>query len=333
VEAGSGDLATYTAYAEVSIAGSGNSAPTLTVNDPDGSGDTVTVGDNYNINYDLADTDDTVTVAFYYDDDDTGLNGTAISGACATAAEGTGVTCTWDTSGMTPGSYYVYGVTNDGTNPDVTDYSPGQITINAVSGINLDQTHFRWRNDDGSEGTTTTITLEGSNVSTDNGLLNDHLDAPFWSHTVTNGSNTILIVAVAIDSPGGSDVINSMTYNGDALTKLYKNEDAVDVDTEVWFLRNPDVGTYDIVMNTAGGVEEYAAAAMNFTGVDVTTSTSWRNDPYGTADGDNDTPAISGVTSASHLRRDQRRRRACGGCSRCGYRSRDQRCRPDGSCN
>jgi hypothetical protein len=116
VEAGSGDLDTYTQYAKVSIAGGGNSPPTLTVNDPDGTSDTVTVGQNYSINYDLADTDDTVTVAFYYDDDDTGLNGTAISGACATAAEGTGVTCTWDTTGMTTGSYYVYGVTNDGTN-------------------------------------------------------------------------------------------------------------------------------------------------------------------------------------------------------------------------
>ena len=42
----------------------GNSSPTLTVNQPDGSGDTVTVGDSYDINYDLADSDDVVTVAF-----------------------------------------------------------------------------------------------------------------------------------------------------------------------------------------------------------------------------------------------------------------------------
>ncbi len=110
-----------------------NSAPTLTVNEPDGTSDSVTVGDDYSIDNDLADTDNTVTVAFYYDTDSSGLDGTAISGACATAAEGTSVTCTWDTTGMTPGSYYVYGVTNDGTNPDVTDYSPGQITINAAA--------------------------------------------------------------------------------------------------------------------------------------------------------------------------------------------------------
>ena len=110
---------------------SGNAAPTLTVNDPDSVSDTVTQGANYSINYDLADSDDVVTVAFYYDTNNTGLDGTAISGACASAAEGTEATCSWDTTDVTPGTYYVYGITNDGTNPAVSDYSPGQITINA----------------------------------------------------------------------------------------------------------------------------------------------------------------------------------------------------------
>jgi uncharacterized repeat protein (TIGR01451 family) len=109
-----------------------NSPPTLTVDEPDGTGDTVTVGDNYTIQYDLADSDDVVTVAFYYDTNNSGLDGTAITGACAAAAEGTNATCTWDTTGMTPGTYYVYGITDDGINPQVSDYSPGQITINAV---------------------------------------------------------------------------------------------------------------------------------------------------------------------------------------------------------
>ncbi len=59
------DLDSYSYYAEVTLSGTPpNSAPTLTVDEPDGAGDTVTVGDNYNIQYDLADTDDVVTVAF-----------------------------------------------------------------------------------------------------------------------------------------------------------------------------------------------------------------------------------------------------------------------------
>jgi hypothetical protein len=124
------DLNGYSYYAEVTLAGTPpNSTPTLTVDEPDGTGDTVTVGQTYNIQYDLSDPDDVVTAAFYYDTDGSGLDGTAISGACASGAEGTNVTCSWDTAGMTPGSYYVYGITNDGTNPAVSDYSPGQITI------------------------------------------------------------------------------------------------------------------------------------------------------------------------------------------------------------
>lgn len=110
-----------------------NTPPTLSISEPNGVGDSVTVGDSFNITYTLSDPDNVVTAAFYYDTDNSGLNGTAISGACATAAEGTGATCSWNTTGVTPGSYYVYGITNDGTNPQVSAYSGDTITINAVA--------------------------------------------------------------------------------------------------------------------------------------------------------------------------------------------------------
>ncbi len=102
--------------------------PTLSITEPAGGDDVVTVGDLYNIIYTLADTDDVVTVGFYYDADNVGFDGTLISSG---AAEGTGVTRAWNTTGMTPGTYYVYGITNDGANPDVKVYSTGQLTINA----------------------------------------------------------------------------------------------------------------------------------------------------------------------------------------------------------
>src|SRR3989344_2722575 len=108
-----------------------NAAPTLFISQPDGVSDTVTVGTAYNVTYTLADTDNVVTAAFYYDTNATGLDGVAITGACATAAEGTGVTCSWNTTGMTSGSYYVYGITTDQVNPQVCAYSSGMITINA----------------------------------------------------------------------------------------------------------------------------------------------------------------------------------------------------------
>jgi uncharacterized protein YjiK len=113
----------------VTVALKPNAAPTLSISQPDGVSDSVSAGTAYDITYTLADTDNVVTAAFYYDTDNTGLNGTAISGACATAAEGSGVTCSWDTTGVTPGTYYVYGTTDDGTNSAVSAYSSGTITI------------------------------------------------------------------------------------------------------------------------------------------------------------------------------------------------------------
>ena len=129
------DKVANTTYYALSIAVQvANPAPTLSISQPDGTGDTVTVGDSYNITYTLADTDDVVTAAFYYDTNNSGLDGVAISGACASAAEGTNSTCSWDTTGVTPGDYYVYGITSDGFNPQVSAYSSGVITIQSAGG-------------------------------------------------------------------------------------------------------------------------------------------------------------------------------------------------------
>ncbi len=108
-----------------------NNPPSLTISQPDGVSDTVVVGQSYDITYDLSDAEDVATVDFYYDSDSSGLDGTAITG-CQDQAEGTGAICSWDTTGMTPGDYYVYGIATDGVNPDVNDYSPGVITIQAA---------------------------------------------------------------------------------------------------------------------------------------------------------------------------------------------------------
>jgi hypothetical protein len=112
-----------------------NTPPVLNIIEPDGIADELTEGSSYNITYTLDDPDDVVTVALYYDTDNSGLDGTAIGG-CASEPEGTGLSCTWDTTGVTPGSYYIYGITSDGVNPSVSAYSSGQVTINA-SGTSL----------------------------------------------------------------------------------------------------------------------------------------------------------------------------------------------------
>ena len=127
----------HTSYkGAMSIALAGSEPPTISISQPDGTGDSVNnTGDTYNITYTLSDPDDVVTASFYYDTDASGFDGTAIPGACAAAAEGTNATCTWDTEGMMPGDYYVYGITSDDAN-QATAYSPGVITITGSSSTN-----------------------------------------------------------------------------------------------------------------------------------------------------------------------------------------------------
>lgn len=109
-----------------------NAAPTLTITDPDAAGDTVTQGQTYTIYFTLSDTDSVVTVDLYYDTDGSGLNGTAIA-VCQNLSEAT-ASCGWDTTGVSADTYYIYGRdVNDGINTEVTDYSPGEVTIQSIN--------------------------------------------------------------------------------------------------------------------------------------------------------------------------------------------------------
>ena len=190
-----------------------NAAPTLTVSQPDGVSDTVNAGDLYDITYDLVDTDNVVTAAMYYDPTASGLDGTAITGACATAAENPTTTCSWDTTGVTPGNYYVYGITNDGVNPAVNDYSPGQITINAPPQVTADASGtqttpmdsgatgqyigavFRFQQSSGSADTITALTISETGSVNANANLSANAGIRYESSVATctyNGTETLV---------------------------------------------------------------------------------------------------------------------------------------------
>ncbi len=113
-----------------------NAKPTLTITEPSGgANDTITASTTYPIKYSLDDSDSTLTAKFYYDPDQNPANDTSdlksIGGACSAAPEGISITCNWNTTGVTPGSYYIYGETSDGINAKVTAFSLGKITITA----------------------------------------------------------------------------------------------------------------------------------------------------------------------------------------------------------
>ncbi|HBB44091.1 MAG TPA: hypothetical protein DCZ83_01735 [Candidatus Yonathbacteria bacterium] len=192
-----------------------NTAPTLSISEPNGSGDTVTVGDSYNITYSLADAEQTVTADFYYDTNNSGLDGTLITG-CQNQTEGVGATCSWNTTGVTPGSYYVYGRdVTDGIAPEVSAYSSGTITINAppasgtvsaspdtctiLSGASTCTVPFTWSISNATSPKLYNATrfIEYSTSASGSGV----------SFAITNGSNTVQV-------RDSTAVLNSTTATG-----------------------------------------------------------------------------------------------------------------------
>jgi hypothetical protein len=185
-------------------AAAGNTPPSLTISQPDGVGDTVTVGAAFNVTYDLSDPDNVVTAAFYYDTDNVGYNGTAISGACASAAEGTGVSCSWDTTGMTPGSYYVYGAANDGVNPAAQVYSSGTLTINeAPVAPNAPSDHSQYQSDG------TTPISQGGSTNETTVVIKATVSDP-------NAADTVSLEVEFIDN--GSAFAGTPTHTSTAVT-------------------------------------------------------------------------------------------------------------------
>ena len=74
--------------ADYSFSFTTNLSTTLSISEPNGTNDTVTAGNPYVITYTLNDPATVVTAAFYFDADNIDLDGTAITGACSAAPEG-----------------------------------------------------------------------------------------------------------------------------------------------------------------------------------------------------------------------------------------------------
>jgi hypothetical protein len=179
--------------ATVTVNQAANTPPTITVNQPDGVGDTGTAGGSFTIDYDADDPDgDAISVDFYYDDNATGEDGTAIASCQNLTSKGTGLTCSW--TSLPAGTWYVYGIADDGTTT-TTDYSSGTVVVSA----------------------TPPVTLNGAwdivSDTTDGGSISNAYTAPA-------GDDRVLIVIVMTDDTGGARTVNSVTFNGSAVTEI-----------------------------------------------------------------------------------------------------------------
>ena len=120
-----------------------------------------------------------------------------------------------------------------------------------------------------------------------------------FSHTIPSGfSNTILIVGVsAQDSNHANMPITGITFNGVALTKTRHDEATGNNRTELWYLKNPDVTTANVVITATGTLGELTGFALGFCNVDQTSPIDANNGGTGTS-GDPSVSLTTGVANA-----------------------------------
>jgi len=124
-----------------------NAAPTLAITEPNGSGDSISQGSAYIINFGAADSDDAATFSLYYKNASSGCSSglTGWTSLTTNLAEYESIR-NWDTTGVPYGNYYICGVINDGVNSSVYSISSGPVTITALPFISS------WKTDNTSTG-------------------------------------------------------------------------------------------------------------------------------------------------------------------------------------
>lgn len=119
-----------------------------------------------------------------------------------------------------------------------------------------------------------------------------------WSHTVSSGSNRMLIVVVmARDSSGtGDEVVLSVARDGQSFTRADTVSNATGfLRNEVWYLASPNVNTSNITVTFTGSNQTVSTGAASFFGVSTTPVTS------ADATGNNAAPTVNLLTNSGNL--------------------------------
>ena len=134
----------------------------------------------------------------------------------------------------------------------------------------VEQTHYRWRNDDGGEGgeeITLAVDSASSNYITSGSQITT-------SHTVS-GTNRLLLVGVSITAYNTLRSVSSVTWNGtESLTYVGSREYSTRARIEIFKLVAPSTGAFNVVVNLNSSLATNSSATVgvvSFTGADQVT--------------------------------------------------------------
>jgi prepilin-type N-terminal cleavage/methylation domain-containing protein len=101
----------------------------------------------------------------------------------------------------------------------------------------------------------------------------DYCAGVTFQHTVGNGTNRLLVVAVGVEHDPGEHTVSGVTYGGQALTKIrgeIAQPGGTEAHAELWYLLDPPSGAANVVVSTGGGtsnVRNLHAGAISLEGV------------------------------------------------------------------
>jgi hypothetical protein len=107
------------------------------------------------------------------------------------------------------------------------------------------------------------------------GITDQSGSGPFtYSHTVGSGSNRLIVCGVGLRGDGGIRSIDSVTYNGVALTAVSGTDSYPgfgDRRVQLWQLVAPATGSNTVSFSVSGATQAFWANCISFTGAHQTT--------------------------------------------------------------
>ncbi|UCF12670.1 MAG: DUF2341 domain-containing protein, partial [Thermoplasmatales archaeon] len=141
------------------------------------------------------------------------------------------------------------------------------LTITATGDSDLDNVtlYYRWSSDNQTWDINFSRLITIDNTSSFQG---GSVSSISWTHTVGNGDNRILVVCSGVEDPGTTDyIITGADFNGTSLTKAHstslRSSNDYLTSTEIWYILNPNIGTYTMRINYTGTVNDCSVGAIS----------------------------------------------------------------------
>ena len=206
-----------------------NKSPSITILNPSAD---VTAVNSYVVSWTASDADNQATIALYYDDDNSGFNGTLI---VDNLLEGTDNSYTWDVSALAETDYYLYAIIDDGINPSVYQYASGKVTVRQIQSHPLNDTGIDWG---GSSPSGNNADCSGETISQQD--CSHGRDAQATAGTLTKIGGGVAGFDFTRLNADGSDYTGSGNYASDPWACVRDNHTGL-----IWEVKTDDGGIHD----------------------------------------------------------------------------------------